>query len=278
MDSDKLRKDRVEVWTKVRDVCATAGELLREAKRLRAEEGTDDREHSADPAARDVPKGPPATYSRRRQALRQALLTGLRPLLVHQTGEQQAALGLEPMVIAIDERERLALGPLAKRWSLPRLQVELLEIDDGGDHFYEMLRRHLDGSGTHPLVFELYLLCLEQGFLGRYEGREPERQAVIDRLVERVRREYPQRALAPAAGALIPFAEGPAAVDDGRRHKVTFISFPYRYYLGAACVAVSLFIALRVHAHHVVTRSAIGCACSASAQENPEECLGHDGR
>jgi type IV/VI secretion system ImpK/VasF family protein len=267
VDSDQLRRDRVDVWAQVRAVFAACDELEREAKRQLAQhEGA---EAGADPAR--AAKGPPATYSRRRQELRAALISSFRPMLARYAGEQQAAHGLVPLVIAVDERERLALGPLAKRWGLPRLQIELLEIDDGGDRFYDELDAHLEGSGVHPLVFELYLLCLKRGFEGRYQGRQAERQVVINQLVERVRREDPRRALAAASGASVPTE---TEVADGRRRKVTFVPFPYRYYLGAAALAVMMFVALRIHSNTVVRRSPIGCACSASAQENPQQCLG----
>jgi hypothetical protein len=265
LDSDRLRRDRVDVWAQVRAVFAACDELEREAARLQAQNEAPD----ADPAR--AAKGPPGSYSRRRQELRAALLTSFRPVLARYAGEQQAALGLVPLVIAVDERERLALGPLAKRWSLPRLQVEILEIDDGGDRFYDELEDHLGGSGVHPFVFELYLLCLKRGFEGRFQGRQAERQAVIAALVERVRREDPRRALATATGASVP-SELPG--EGERRRKVSFVPFPYRYYLGAAALALLLFVVLRIHSNTVVAGSPIGCACSASAQENPQQCLG----
>jgi type IV/VI secretion system ImpK/VasF family protein len=260
VDSDQLRRDRIDVWAQVRAVFAAADELEREAKRLLAQDD-------------EAVKAPPASYSRRRQELRAALLTSFRPVLARHAGEQQAAHGLPPLVIALDERERLVLGPLAKRWSLPRLQVELLEIDDGGDRFYELLDEHLGGSGVHPVVFELYLLVLKSGFEGRYQGRQAERQAVIDRLMERVRREDPRRALAAAPGASVPSA-GPEA-PEGHRPRVTFVPFPYRYYLGAAALVTIIFVALRIHSLTLVAHSPIGCACSTLAQENPAQCLGH---
>jgi type IV/VI secretion system ImpK/VasF family protein len=276
VDSDKLRRERVEVWAQVRAAIAVADELTREGRRLAAQEerADDDLITAGAPRPEREGKGPPAAYSRRRQELRAALTTGLRTLLVRYIGEQQAAHALVPLVIACDERERLALGPLAKRWTLPRLQVELLEIDDGGDRFYEALEGHLEGSGTHVMVFELYLLCLKQGFEGRFAGRQAERQAVIDRLGERLRREDPRRALASAGGVGVPaIAPDTDEARDGRRRKVSFVAFPYRYYAGVVCAALALFLMLRWRSNAVVDRSALGCTCSAAAQDNPEQCL-----
>lgn len=298
MDTDKLRQDRIDAWAQVRAVFAASDELVREAKRLRVlEEGGGEGAETAaagDARAKDAKdikeakdnKGPPRSYIRKRQIVRDALIGALKPSLGRYLGELQAGLCLVPLIIAIDERERLALGPLVKRWNLPALQVELLEIDDGGDRFYDELDEHLGGSGVHPLVFELYLLCLKGGFSGRYQGRPTERQAFENRLVERIRREDPRRALASAPGASVA-ETGPEAapeIDAGlpgdpgegsaRRRKVTFLPFPYRYYLGAAGAMLALFIVLRFHSNKVVAKSPIGCACSASAQDDPERCLG----
>jgi type IV/VI secretion system ImpK/VasF family protein len=273
VDSDKLRRERVEVWAQVRAAIAVADELVREGRRLAAQE--EEVTEGGQPAPAREPKGPPAAYSRRRQQLRAALVSTLKPLLARYLGEQQAAHALVPLVIACDERERLALGPLTKRWSLPSLQLELLEIEDGGDRFYEALDGHLEGSGTHVMVFELYLLCLKQGFEGRFAGRPPERQAVIDRLGERLRREDPRRALASAGGVGVPAPrpDGEEGPDSVRRHKVSFVAFPYRYYAGVVGAALALFIMLRWRSNAVVDRSALGCSCSAAAQQNPEQCL-----
>jgi type IV/VI secretion system ImpK/VasF family protein len=273
MESERLRQDRIDAWAQVRAAFQAAGELGREAKRLQAQQA----EPGQGPPDEARAKGPPASYIRRRQELRNALVVNLKSFLGKYLGEHQASHCLVPLVIAIDERERVALGPLAKKWSLPRLQVELLQIDDGGDRFYDELDAHLGASGVHGLVFELYLLCLKGGFEGRYQGREAERQAFVERLVERIRREDPRRALASAPGASLARAE-PALEPppDGRRRKVSFVAFPYRYYLGVVGLAVALFFGLRVHSNTVVAQSAIGCACLPSGQQNPECQSGHD--
>jgi type VI protein secretion system component VasF len=277
MESEKLRQDRIDAWAAVRAVFAAATELMREAKRQVAGQAS---ENEAAEAAR-APKGPPASYIRRRQDLRNGLVVTCKALLGKYLGEHQASHCLLPLVIAFDERERLALGALAKKWSLPRLQVELLEIDDGGDRFYDQLDQHLESSGVHPLVFELFLLCLKDGFEGRYQGRESERQGFIGRVTERIRREDPRRAMASTPGTSLvrtePGADERAAGGEQRRRKVTFVAFPYRYYVAAAGLALLVFVGLRIHSLRVVTSSPIGCACSASAQENPGQCMGADG-
>ncbi len=280
MDTDKLRQDRIDAWAQVRAVFTAADELVREAKRLRVQ--LDVSPETSGPAAADAAEvrgqGAPKSYVRRREALRVALKETLKPALGRYIGQMQANHCLVPLVIAIDERERLALDTLAKRWSLPALQTQLLEIDDGGDRFFDQLDEHLNGRGLHPLVFELYLICLKGGFSGRYQGRDNERQAFETRLVERIRNEDPRRALASAPGVTLP--EGgsveaeKAAAAEARRRKVTFLPFPYRYYLGVVGVMLALFVVLRIRSNKEVTRSPIGCACSESAQDDPERCLG----
>jgi hypothetical protein len=277
VDTDKLRQDRIEAWAQVRAVFAASDELCREAKRLRAQEDGGDSGEGGPQVAGEArvkdSKGPPKSYIRRRQAVRDALVGALKPCLGRYLGELQANHCLVPLVIAIDERERLALDTLVKRWRLPALQYELLEIDDGGDRFYDQLDENLAGSGLHPLVFELYLFCLKGGFAGRYQGRETERQAFVSRLSERIRREDPRRLLAAAPGVALVDDDGEGAAD-GRRRKVPFLAFPYRYYVGVAGVMLALFLAMRFHSNKVVAHSPIGCACSDSAQDDPARCLG----
>jgi type IV/VI secretion system ImpK/VasF family protein len=241
---------RVQMWRPVREVLMAADQLFDEASRLREA-------FEAEPAGGQggPPLAPPAAYARRRRALREALEARLDPALTEQLGLWQKHLAMTAIAAYADERERVALGPLADAWRLPLLQTELFEIDDGGDRFFAQLEELLRRADVHSLIFEIHLYCLRAGFVGRYRERRHDLERLQARVVERVRSDPPRRAAAPPA----PPAPPPALA----RRRVGFVGFPLRYYLGALAALAALLIALRVVSNREVARSDLADECHA---------------
>ena len=94
-------------------------------------------------------------------------LETLRDLLIAQYSERDAYLVLFPLIAHCDEFIRkLILNSDQLNW--PSFQEEFYKIDDAGDVFYDLLDDLLAKPETLPLVYEIYLFCLKDGFLGRY--------------------------------------------------------------------------------------------------------------
>jgi type IV/VI secretion system ImpK/VasF family protein len=165
-------------------------------------------------------------------------------------GSWQKHLCVIAIASYIDERERVALGGLAETWRLPLLQTELLEIDDGGDRFFTQLNELLARADVHELVFEVHLLCVRAGFVGRYRDRRHELEKLTGWITHRLRQHEPRR-------ALMVVSEPPAT----RRRRIGFIQFPLRYYLGAALAIVGVFATLRIASSREVDRSDLASYC-----------------
>jgi type IV/VI secretion system ImpK/VasF family protein len=277
---DDVRWTRVQIWKPVREVFQAADELFEDAERLRrASEdepaGLEPPPGSATPtptppappgaaapAARGRPSPPPgrlaappagapAAYARRRRAVREAIEAQLDPVFTDQLGLWQKHMCVIAVVSYIDERERVLLGPLADTWQLPLLQDELLGIDDGGDRFFTQLQELLARADVHEMVFELHLLCLRAGFVGRYRDRRHELEKLTGWITHRLRQHVPRR---PA----MVVAEAPAAP---ARRRIGFIQFPLRYYLGTGVALVAVFGLLRVLSSREVERSNLADYC-----------------
>jgi type IV/VI secretion system ImpK/VasF family protein len=248
---DDVRWNRIQIWKSVREVFAAADELFDEAERLRgAAEAEADAEAPPLPRGKAPPPGAPAGYLRRRGAVREAIEAKLDPVLTEHIGPWQKHLCVTAVACFVDERERVALGALAETWRLPRLQSELLEIDDGGDRFFTQLQELLARADVHELVFEVHLLCLRAGFVGRYRDRRHELDKITGWLTHRLVQHRPRR---PAT--LVP--EAPPT----QRRRVGFIQFPLRYYLGVAALAVTAFAMLRVLSGREVEHSSLAQDC-----------------
>jgi len=194
--------------------------------------------------------GPPAAYLRLRRAVREAIEAELDPVFTEHLGPWQKHLCVIAIASFVDERERVALGGLAETWRLPLLQTEMLEIDDGGDRFFTQLNELLARADVHELVFEVHLLCLRAGFVGRYRDRRHEIEKLTGWLTHRLRQHEPRR-------PLIVVAEPPAP----KRRRIGFVQFPLRYYIGAALAIVGLFATLRIVSGREVERSDLATYC-----------------
>jgi type IV/VI secretion system ImpK/VasF family protein len=274
---DDVRWTRIQIWKPVREVFQAADELFEEAERLRrAAEGEPAgaapmappaagqppaaaapppppaRGRPSPPPGRLAPQPPgaPAAYLRRRRAVREAIEAQLDPALTDHVGLWQKHLCVIAVVSFIDERERVALGALAETWRLPLLQDELLGIDDGGDRFFTQLQELLARADVHEMVFEVHLLCLRAGFVGRYRDRRHELEKLTGWITHRLRQHVPRR---PAL--VVPEAAAPA------RRRIGFIQFPLRYYLGTAVALVAVFGLLRMLSNREVERSNLADYC-----------------
>lgn len=256
--ADDPRWARVQMWRPVREVLVAADQLFEEAESLREAS-------EAEPVGRPVvaaagPPAPPASYARKRRALRDALETRLDPALIDHVGLWQKHLAMTAIAAFIDERERVALGPLADAWRLPLLQTELLEIDDGGDRFFAQLGELLGRADVHALVFEVHLYCLRAGFVGRLRDRRHDLEKLQAKVVARVRAEQPRRPSPPVAPPSPPV-----------RRRVGFITFPIRYYMGALAAVVAMFVTLRIASNREVAGSKVAAYCERRVGGGHEE-------
>lgn len=246
---DDVRSARIEMWKPVREVFEAAEALFEDAGRLRSAAEAEPAPVRGKPGAPPPPPGVSAAYLRRRQALREAIEVRLDPVLIEQLGPWQKHVCVVAIVSYLDERERLALGGLVEPDRLVPIQRELLGIDDGGDRFFQQLQELLARADVHELVFEIHLLCLRAGFVGRYRDRRHELDKLIGWVVDRLRYYRP-----PPAAPL-------AAPDAPRRNRVGFVHVPVRYYVGVALLVVAIFAALRIVSEREVAHSNLAEYC-----------------
>jgi hypothetical protein len=189
--TEDVRWIRIQTWKPVRQVFQAAESLFEEATRLRTAAEAEAAAPSPTPVpARGKPAPPPgapAAYLRARRALRELIDAELDPVFLDALGSWQKHLCVTAIASFIDEREQVALGGLADTWQLTMLQTELLSIDDGGDRFFTQLNDLLARADVHELVFEVHLLCLRAGFVGRYDGRRHELEKLTESVTNRLR-------------------------------------------------------------------------------------------
>lgn len=79
------------------------------------------------------------------------------------------------LVAFIDETILSSNWSYRESWRATPLQLELYELHDAGDVFYDHLKELLDRPAQYAEVLEVYYLCMTLGFKGRYELYEQER-------------------------------------------------------------------------------------------------------
>ncbi len=241
---------RVQMWRPVREALEAAEALFEEAARLREV-------LEAEPGGADSgPPAPPAAYTRKRRALREALEARVDPELVEALGLWQKHLAMTAITAFADERERVALGPLADTWRLPLMQTELVEIDDGGDRFFAQLEELLRRADVHALIFEIHLYCLRAGFVGRFRERRHDLERLQQRVAQRVLGGQGRRPHAPPPPPPAPVSR-----------RVGFLGFPLRYYLSALGAAIALFVGLRIASSREVDDSRLAEFCEVHADD-----------
>lgn len=157
-----------------------------------------------------------------RQSLRRRL-GDLRVKLGETLSEHEVYHVLFPFVIHCDELLAAATRGAVSRWE--PMQSELYEIDNGGELFYTVLEERLKQDETHPLVFETFYFCLNDGFAGMLQPGSRK----IDDCKAQLRQRIPR-----------PEIRFPEVVKDQARPEL--VDFPWRYY--AIAVAVVLFVYL----------------------------------
>lgn len=91
----------------------------------------------------------------------------LRARLTEQFNERDIYFVLFPIVAHFDEL--IQINYLKEKYmEWPRLQQELFQVDDAGELFFETLSDILRKPQTNPFIFEIYYLCLNNGFCGKY--------------------------------------------------------------------------------------------------------------
>ena len=154
-------------------------------------------------------------------------LTWLRAQLGNDLSAREAYHVLFPLVIHIDELTAVALGPRASDWR--PLQIEFFDIDDGGEQFFQTASELLAKDDTHPLVFEVYLFCLNDGFVGRFGGSTTKLHDYKINLAAR-----------------IPTSPPPVMMAADETNQVELVDFPRRYYMLSAASVATVFVLLHL--------------------------------
>ena len=79
------------------------------------------------------------------------------------------------LVAFIDETILSSEWSQKERWRARPLQLELYDLHDAGDVFFDRLKTLLEQPAQYAEVLEVYYLCMTLGFKGRYELYEQER-------------------------------------------------------------------------------------------------------
>lgn len=149
--------------------------------------------------------------------------TWLKSKLAEVLSEHEVYYTLFPIVVYTDELVNGVTRGATSRWE--PLQSELYDIDNGGEVFYQILDDRLRQEETHPLVFEVFYYCLNDGFCGVYASDSRKIEEYKTRLTERIR----TKPIEPDAGAKKDV--GP----------VELVRFPWRYHVAAASAVLSAY-------------------------------------
>jgi hypothetical protein len=241
------------LWFEIAGVFAEIKQRCQEARQLQ-EQAARQEQAAAEAAKAGVParaeKAPPAVDV---IALRKKLRTRLDELKTKLTvtlTEREVYYTLFPLVVYTDEqlqgitRGRSAVLPALRRefsddfapqpsderesgWR--SLQSELYEVDDGGEVFFTWIDHLLKREETSPIIFEVFYLCLHDGFVGRYKGF-PEKINEYKKLLM----------------ARIPITRLDERANKGPEEPVELVEFPKWYYVIAAASVVAVFAVLHL--------------------------------
>jgi len=155
-------------------------------------------------------------------------LETIRQLLTEQYSQRDVYLVLFPFIAHCDELIRkLIIDRENLNW--PSFQEEFYKIDDAGDTFYDLLDDLLTKPDTLPFVYEIYLFCLKDGFLGRYSNYPDTIKDYIKKLNKYI--------------SLRPLLDNPTQV--AVSHKRIFFRIPnYFYYISAGVLLLGLYYIL----------------------------------
>jgi type IV/VI secretion system ImpK/VasF family protein len=131
---------------------------------------------------------------------------------------------LFPIVVHFDELVRQVSPVATLRWE--PLQSELYKVDNGGELFYERLTEQLGQDETARIVFEVFYLCLSDGFQGKHQGEPLKIAEWKAKLALRILPRKPVE----------PMDEGASATP------MELVPFPWHYYAGALAAIVGLYV------------------------------------
>ena len=231
-----------EVVSSVEALCEAARQAEEEFQRLRDE-------------AIDLPGGKPlltgghhlvgkddgADPIKLRAEIRE-LLVSLKARLNETLTEREVYYCLFPLTIHFDEMVLRSLDAKVQRWA--PLQKELFNIDNGGELFFGAIDALLQRDETLPLIFEVFLFCLQNGFRGTYLNATSRLDEYVGRLKVRV----PKLDHRPMH---LKRRRRRSSDQDG----IELIDFPWRYYGWGAGAAVGIFMALYLvgYLEHLLT-------------------------
>nr|AYM52491.1 type IV /VI secretion system protein [Archangium sp.] len=213
----------VRTFEEIQELCRKAEEAEQ-----RAEEALKTRQEASKTSSLTLPPATNVTGADivvLREALRSRLIT-LRAKLAEWLTEPETFYAAFPLTIFADERARSATQRRVDEW--PPLQRQLLEFDDGGVRFYSQIDALLARPETLPLIFQVFYLCLEAGFMGQYRTAPARVAEYKARLAEK-----------------IPKTE-PATWDDSKGEEPERVAFPMRYYVLAAASVAGGFLLLHL--------------------------------
>lgn len=153
------------------------------------------------------------------------LLDSLRKEMARTLTEHEVYSVLIPIVIYCDELANAVTRGAVKRWE--PLQSEKFNIENGGELFYWSIEERLRQQETHPLVFEVFYFCLNDGFVGMNQG-DPRK---IDEYKDRLRKRIPVQ----------PTGGGPRK----ERLAPRIVKFPWKYYAAAVGLTLLAYLILR---------------------------------
>ena len=222
-----------EVVSQVETLCETARQAEQEAERLRDE-------------AIDLPGGKPlltgghhlvgpddgADPVQLRAEIRE-LLVSLKAQLNEHLTEREVYYCLFPLTIHFDEMVLRSLDAKVQRWA--PLQKELFNIDNGGELFFGAIDALLQRDETLPLIFEVFLFCLQNGFRGTYLSATSRLEEYKGRLKTRITK-----------SDYIPGQRLRRRRRSSDQDGIELIDFPWRYYGWGMGAALGVFIGLYV--------------------------------
>ena len=220
-----------DLWEPVHDIFRKLDELF---GRERAPSGPPSGDLLQDDAELVEPDRPAANRSMQYEDLlhaRSELRKGLgevRARLADRLNERDTYLVLFAVTAHFDElvQTRFLKGD---NLTWPTLQKELFQLDDAGEIFYDTLDDILLKPQTLPFVLEVYYLCLNDGFKGRYERRPEKIREYMQQLRQRIPFEMPK--------PMPQEAQEPVIIEKKRS--------PAVYYITAGVILVAFYWLLR---------------------------------
>lgn len=230
----------VDLLTRRREAESAGLEDMLERASVYLEADVDKRFREADTISHDPtfisrhPAGVGLDVVAMRSKLRKQL-SWLKGRLAEELTEREVYHCLFPIVIYTDELVHETTEGAAAHWE--PLQSELYDVDNGGEVFFSTVDTLLHKDDTHPLIFEVFFYCLNDGFVGQYDGNAGKIVEYCRRLAERIPVERPSGddVVTAPAGA------------------VELVSLPVRFYAAAAGAAAMLYVALQLLAYYEVS-------------------------